>query len=396
MRTDGPADEPADESPVLAAVRRLAGRAGERSEEIAASRSLPADIVEELRATGILAMALPRELGGAEADPVDVLLAVEALSVADGSLGWCAAVALATAPVAAFLPEEGARQVFSRPDVFVGGSLNPREARARPAHGGLRVSGRWGFGSGSGHSAWMCGACVVVDDEGQPQLSEAGTPVVRLAFFPRSDLTIHDTWHVSGLEGTGSQDYSVDDVLVPAERTMAFDFVPWPAGDLWRIPPLSLLFGPLAAVPLGIARAAVDELVDLASAKTPYRSARRLADRDVIQAMVARAEAAVRSARHFLLGAMAELRDAARREEGATLHQRAVLRLACVNASRAAVEAVDLCYEAGGTTSLFTANRLNRLWRDVHAARQHVVLAHSGWETVGRVLLGLEPDTPLL
>ncbi len=383
-------------SPTLTAVRQLASRLGERSDEIAAARALPPDLVEELRATGIPAMFLPEELGGQEADPLEVMEAVEALSVADGSVGWCAAVTIGTAPLAAFLPEAGARQIFDRPDRLVGGSLNPREARGRQVGDGFRVTGRWGFGSGSQHSDWMGGGFVVVGDDGQPRLTETGAPAVRLGFFPRSDVTIHDTWHVSGLEGTGSHDYSVEDALVPGEQAMAFDFVPWPAGELWQIPAISLVFAPLAAVPLGIARAAVDGLVELAQAKTPYRSGRRLAERDVVQTMVAKAEATVRAARHFLFDAMAELCAAARRQEGVTLHQRAIVRLACVHASQAAADAVDLCYQGAGTTSLFTANRLNRLWRDVHAATQHVVLAYTGYETVGRVLVGLEPDTPLV
>ena len=365
-------------SPVLAAVRRLAGQLGDRSEEIATGRALPPDLVEALRGTGIAAMMLPKELGGEEADPLEVVEAIEALSVADGSVGWCAAVAVGTAPLAAFLPEAGARQIFDRPGRFIGGSLNPREARGRPRNGGFEVTGRWGFGSGSQHSDWMCGAFLVVDDGGQPQLSDAGSPIVRLGFFPRSAITIHDTWHVSGLEGTGSHDYSVEHTFAPDECTMGFDFVPWPAGDLWRVPAISLVFGPLAAVPLGIARAAVDELVRLA------------------QAMAARAEATVRAARLFLFDALAEVCAAAQREEGANLGQRAIVRLACVHATQAAARAVDLCYEAAGTTSLFTANRLNRLWRDAHAATQHVVLAYTGYETVGRVLFGLEPDTPLI
>lgn len=385
-----------DISQTLSTVRALAGRFGDRSAEDAEARCLPADVVDDLRASGIAAMALPRELGGEEADPLDVLLAVEALSTADGSLGWCAAVAVGTNALAAYLPEAGARHVFARPDVLVGGSFNAKEGRARPVDGGLRVTGRWGFGSGSEYNDWMCGAVVVVGDDGQPQRTDAGAPVARLVFFPRSDMAVHDTWHVSGLEGTGSNDYTVDDILVPTELTMAFDFVPWPAGRLWRLPALPLVFSPTAGVPLGIARAAIDELVALAGGKTPYRSGRRLADRDVVQVMVARAEATVRSARCFLLDAMAELRDAAWEGGRATLHHRAMVRLASVNASRAAVEAVDLCYEAGGSTSLFTAHPLNRAWRDAHAASQHVILAYNGWETVGRVLLDLDPDTALI
>ena len=396
--TSGGSDpqRPVHSSRALSAVRELASRACGRSQEIAQARALPADLVEDLRSTGILSMALPKELGGEEADPVEVLLAVEALATADGSLGWCAGIAVGTTPLGAYLPEQGARQVFPRPDVFAGGSFNSRDALARRVQGGFRVSGRWAFGSGNQHSAWMNGACVVVDETGRPEVAEGESPVAKIVFLPRSLLTIHDTWHVSGLEGTGSNDFSAEDVFVPAECTTSLGSTPWPKGALWRMPLLPLVFTPLAAVPLGIARAAIDELVRLADDKTPYRSSRRLAERDVAQSMVARAEAAVRSGRHFLLDAMAELRDAAYAGEVITMHQRAVLRLACVNAARAAVEATDLCYQAAGSTSLFTPNRLNRLWRDVHAAGQHVVLAYTGYETVGRVLFGLEADTPLL
>ncbi len=149
-------------------------------------------------------------------------------------------------------------------------------------------------------------------------------------------------------------------------------------------------------MPLGIARAAIAELVELARVKTPYRSSRTLAERDVVQAMVAEAEAVTRSARAFLLETLDEMWLAARRGEEADLKQRALARLAALNASRAGCRAVDLCYEAAGTTSIHTASPLRRHFADVHTASQHVVLAFTGWETVGRVLFGLEPDTPLL
>lgn len=379
----------------LGAVRGLAGRIRDLAPAIEGARALPPDLVDDLRRAGVFAMWLPRELGGTETTPDEVVRVVEALSEADGSTGWCAAVGIGTGALAAFLPEDGAREMYAHADRVAAGSFALR-GRAEAIPGGYRATGCWGFGSGSTHADWLCGGCVVVGPDGEPVTLEDGRPDARLMFFPATDVTVFDTWQVSGLRGTGSHDYGVERVFVPAARTTPFTFHPWPQGPLWRMPPMSLFFAPLAAVPLGIARASIAELVALAQAKTPYRSSRRLGERDVVQAMVAEAEAAVRSARAFLLETLEEVWVAARLGEEVGLHQRALVRLAVLNASRAGCRAVDLCYEAGGATSIHAASPLRRHFGDVHTASQHVVLAFSGWETVGRVLFGLEPDTPLL
>jgi alkylation response protein AidB-like acyl-CoA dehydrogenase len=379
-----------------AAAGRMAGAIAPRAAEIEAAGRLPDDVVAELRASGIPALWLPAELGGAEAAPSEVVDAIAVLSAADGSTGWCAAVAVGTNALAAYLPAEAAREIFPSPSTLAAGSFNPAgRARVEP-DGSLRLSGRWGFGSGGSHSDWLTGACVLVDDDGEPIVAEGGRPEARLAFFPVADATIHQTWHASGLRATASHDYEVDRLRVPATHALEFSFTPWPSGPMWRMPPMPLFFAPLAAVALGIARGAIDDLVALATGKTPYRSTRRLAERDVVQSMVARAEAATRSARAFLLEALDGLAAAAAGGDTVDLPERAIARLAVVNAAQAGRAAVDLCFEAAGTTALFVDHPLQRRHRDVHALGQHVVLAFSGLETVGRVLLGLEADTPLL
>jgi len=384
-----------DAASAVARMRLLGSSIRPLAADIESAGRLPDEVVADLRASGVFGMWLPSELGGAEASPRDVLAAVEELSAADGSTGWCAAVAVGTNALAAYLPEDGARKIFSTPSTIAGGSFAPT-GRAIVGDGVLRVSGRWGFGSGSLHSDWLCGVCVVTDEAGAPVVLGDGRPDARLVFFPAADATIHDTWHVSGLRGTGSHEFSVSELDVDAGHTMGMAFRPWPQGALWRMPPMSLFFTPMAAVPLGIARSAIDEVVGLAVQKTPYRSSRRLAERDVVQSMVARAEAALRSARAFLREATEEVWTGTGNGEPASLEQRALVRLAAVNAASAAVHAVDLCAEAAGSTALFTASPLQRHLRDVQAIRQHVVLAFPGFETVGRVLLGLEPDTQLL
>lgn len=374
----------------LAAARRMAGALAARSAEIEAAGRLPDDLVAALRASGIPALWLPAELGGAEAAPAVVVDAIATLSAADGSTGWCAAVAVGTNAVAAYLPEAGAREIFASPTTLAAGSFNAAGRATIDSDGNLCLTGRWGFGSGGSHSDWLSGACLLVDGDGQPLTDGEGRPQARLAFFPVSDTTIHDTWHTVGLRATASHDYEVEALAIPADHTMAFAFAPWPAGAMWRVPPMPLFFAPLAAVALGIARGAIDDLVELAAVKTPYRSNRRLAERDVVQSMVARAEALTRSARAFLVESLEAL------DAGAALHDRAIARLAVVNAASSAAAAVDLCFEAAGSTALFDDHPLQRRHRDVHAVGQHVVLAFPGLETVGRVLFGLEPDTPLV
>lgn len=380
----------------LAAARQMAPDLAARSTAIEAAGRLPDDVVNELRASGIPGLWLPAELGGAEATPAEVVDAIATLSAADGSTGWCAAVAAGTNALAAYLPIDGARDIFTGPSTITGGSFNPTGRATEGDDGTLHVSGRWGFGSGASHADWLAGTCLVVDDDGELLTTEDGRPQARLAFFPASVATIHDTWHTSGLRATASHDYEVKELDVPPSHTMAFTFTPWASGAMWQMPPMPLFFAPLAAVSVGIARGAVDDLVALAQTKTPYRSARRLAERDVVQSMVARAEAATRSARAFLLETLDELASAATNGVEVGLEERALARLAVVNAAQAGMTAVDLCFEAAGTTSLFVDHPLQRRHRDVHAIGQHVVLAFPGLETVGRVLFGLEPDTPLV
>lgn len=375
--------------------RALAARCREEALTTEVDRRVAPDLVDEMRRAGIFSMLLPHSMGGSESSPLAVLEVIETLAEADGSAGWCAMIGATTTALVAYLPESGAREIVTGPDTVVGGTFNP-QGRALPVDGGLLLTGRWPYGSGVEHSNWMAAASLVVGPDGKPVLLDGERPDARLTFFPCSEVEVHDTWDTVGMRGTGSHDFSVKEVFVPAAHATTFDFQAWPAGPLWRMPPFSVMFPPMAAVPLGIARAAIDEVVKLAPAKTPYRSTRRMADRDMVQVAVARAEALTRSGRAFLHDAVGELWDAALADRPATIEERAICRLASVHASQAAVEAVNLCFEAAGGSAVYGSSALQRLLRDVHVVGQHVVLAASGYETVGRVLLGLPPDTPLL
>jgi alkylation response protein AidB-like acyl-CoA dehydrogenase len=254
------------------------------------------------------------------------------------------------------------------------------------------MSGRWAFASGVHHCSWLMGGCVVFED-GKPVLLPSGQPDSRLLVFPASGATIHDTWTVSGLCGTGSHDMEVADLLVPRSRAISLmTDRPRVELPLYKFPVFGCLAVGIAAVSIGLARRAIDELVDLAGGKTPSASRRRLAERGFVQMQIAEAEALQRSARAFLLDTIAEIFEHASRGNDIELKQRALLRLAATHSVMLCKRAVDAMYDAGGGSSIYKSSPLQRCFRDVHAASQHMMVSSSTLELAGRVLAGLETE----
>jgi alkylation response protein AidB-like acyl-CoA dehydrogenase len=294
--------------------------------------------------------------------------------------------------IAGHLPPDVAHRIYSGGRTVVAGAVKPN-GKAFFADDGYRVTGHWAYGSGITHSSWTLGGCVVHDANG-PRKGPDGEPEVRQVLFPTSATEVIDTWRVSGLRGTGSHDYRVGDVFVSESYT-----IPFPpqavaqGGGLYAVPLLSLLCLAIAAVPLGIARAAIDEVSVLATAKAPQGSRTLLRDKPIVQAAVARAEALLGSARCYLIATAGRLWDEAARG-AVSMHQRAPFRLACAHAARASAEARDLMYDVAGGSAIYEAGHLARCFRDVHACTQHIATATSNFELVGRVLFGLDPDTP--
>jgi alkylation response protein AidB-like acyl-CoA dehydrogenase len=372
---------------VIAAIGEMAGPLRNRSAEIERARRLPADVVAALRSAGVFQLWMPRELGGLEAEPAVVLQIVETLAAADGSTGWCAATGLASNTVGAFVSEVGAHQLYPTGQEMAGGALMPGGKAVRQPDGSYLVSGKWSFGSGVQHCDWVVGGVLVTGN---------GPPEMRAVVMPAGQIEFLDTWDVVGLQGTASVDFRAEGVRVPAEHSLVPDCIsPWPAGPMWRIPLMSLIFPVLAAVPLGLARRAVAELRELALVKTPFRSDRLLAEREVVQASVARATALIESGHHYLAMSMQALWQAAADGSVPTVEQRAHARLAGVHATAGAAEAVLLCYRSAGSTALYDSNPLQRVLRDVNAATQHYGISAAAYELAGRALLGMEPDPKL-
>lgn len=381
------------EAGLIAAARALAPAIGEAQAETEQAGRLPAPLLAAMTEAGLFRLYLPRVLDGPELDPIAFTRVIEAVARVDGATGWNLTVGAVYSALAGFLREDVARMIWADPGTVIAGTINPT-GRAVAVPGGYRVSGRWGYGSGILHSTWVLGNCVVIEGE-EPRRQPDGSPEMRVVLMPRAACIVHDTWHVNGLRGTGSHDYEIADCFVPEERTLvAFTAAPTQPGTLYACPFITIFAASIAAPALGIARGAIDALVALAQAKTPTGARSLLRDRTAVQVAVAQAEALVGSGRAFLFETLGALWATMGAGEPVTLAQRAMVRIACAHAAISAARAVDLMYEAGGATANYTTSPLERAFRDVHAATQHIAVVPHNYELGGRVLLGLDPGTP--
>jgi indole-3-acetate monooxygenase len=379
------------ESPLQAA-QRIARRAAQLAEQIERERALPPALVAELVDAGLFRLCLPASLGGAEAPPAEMVRAIEELARGDGATGWCAAIASTSSLLGAYLPEAEAELIYAGGRGVSGGVFAPR-GRAERHQDGYLVNGRWAFVSGVAHCDWLMGGCVVFDGD-TPELLDGGGPDVRLMLMPAASVEVIDTWSVSGLRGTGSHDMVVSDELVPAARGVSlFTDRPRDPAALYEFPLFGLLAVGIAAVALGIARGAIEDLIGLAAGKTPAASTKTLAQRQAVQAEVARTEASLRAARALMLEQADSAWAAAVAGETVSTEHRLGLRLAATYATGVAADAVTSMYHAGGGSSIYDTSPLQRRFRDVHVATQHMMVAPPTWELTGRLLLGLPTDT---
>jgi len=378
----------------LAAARGLAPLVDGLRDRFDLDRSLPPVLVDAMHAAGLFRMWVPRDLGGAELDPLSFLTVIEELARLDGSVGWCAVIPAGYARLAGALAEDVAREMFqgSGRGLLVG-TLNPT-GKAVAVPGGYTVTGHWSYGSFIAYGEWILGNCITQDASG-PRRADDGSQEFRLCLFPRDAATVFDIWHVGGLRATGSNDFEVTDLFVPEAYTIRLqEFQPPPLrpGPLYAVPMTSTFVSCIATVALGIGRAAIDALIEIASSKTSAGSATVLRDKALAQADMARAEALLRSGRAFLFDELGAMWNNAVAGRIISLQERAQVRLAAVHAAQCAIQATDLMYQLGGGASLFQGGRLERCFRDVHAAGQHVAVSPlSNLEPIGRVLFGLPP-----
>ena len=380
---------------VLEAVQEVGPSIAERSSEIEAARRLPLEVVELLKPTGAFRMFAPAELDGPGVTPLEALEALAELAYHDGAVGWCSMISSTTTLLSYRMADDYAHEIFGSRDSITGGFVAPM-GRATPVDGGLKVTGRWAWGSGTQHCTWVGGGCLLVDESGTPTPRQDGlkNPFV---FFSPADVEWLDNWDVSGLKGTGSGDYQVSEAFVPEGR-----WVQLSAADPHREHPLAefsffgLLACGVASCAVGIGRRAIDELVDLARTKNPQGSSKPLASRTPIQADVAIAEAKLAAAWALMVQTVDDSWESAQTLTPATDEQKRLLRLCATHATQTAAEVCELMYKAAGGAAVYKTSPIQRTFRDCYVATQHAMVAPRTMELFGRMRLGIDTNTALL
>jgi indole-3-acetate monooxygenase len=385
----------AQQRDVMARALALQAFVREEAPRTESQGNLTAPVVQALLDAEMFYLMVPAALGGLEVDGRTYLEVVEAISAADGSTGWCVMIgAEVNAMLGVNLPEDVAHRILFQhgPICCAGSAIQDGTATIERTGDHYRVSGRWRFASGCNHSAYLF-AFAPLYASGQPVMQDHA-PTILMPFMAREGLEFHDTWHVAGLRGTGSADFTAKAVSLQPEMVVALGQAPLQPTTMFRLPFGAWLAMGKAAVATGIARGAIDECLTMVT-RTPAFSTSMLRDEARIQLQIADAEAYLRAARAFLYDALQDAWHAAEQGRAVTTRESAILRLASVHATKAACEAVELAYHAAGSVSLFEASPLQRALRDVHAVRQHMMVADRYRQDVGRVLLGLEPQESL-
>lgn len=375
---------------IVAAARALHPAIAAAIPAMESDRRLPPSLSDGIRDAGLYRMLMPAYLGGGEVAPLTYFNVVEAVAQADASAGWCVMISASTAYLSAFLPAETARTLFGARDAVASGVFAPM-GKALLDGDTYRLSGRWRWNSNGRNSTVLTAGSLVIDN-GRVRTFDNGNADHRMLIFPAGSAAFIDTWHTAGLKGTGSGDFAVTNVAVPAAHSVSlFTDRPQVDAPLYAFPAFGLLALGIAATASGNADAAMTEFRALAATKSPQASKRILADRATVQTDYAKSDAALASARALLVETVAAAEHAAASGTIPT-QEKARLRLACTHMTRTAAEVCRIMHDMAGGTAVFLDSPLQRRLRDAQTMTAHLMVAPPTYEIAGRAALGLDVD----
>ena len=372
----------------ISAIRALKDDIEKRIDETEAAKCVPSDLVEALRDRRLFSMAIPKSLGGEESDVLDILQAIQEASYSDSAVGWLAMIYLTTASTAAMLPPEWAQKIYRADNrVPISAGATAPTGKGTVVDGGVSVTGRWQWGSGTHHADWICGGTLVKEGDDIRRFP-TGEPMVHVMFFEKSQVKLHDNWDPSGLRGTGSVDFEVEEAFVPEGRwTVLGGSQRTIDAPLYRFPFFGLFAAAVASVPIGIARRAVDDFADLARKKIPAWQKKTINESSLTQMELGQAEAMVESAQRGLSHGVAEVWDKLCAGETASLEDKRQLRMLATSATLLCTQAVDKLYNAGGGTSVHSNCSMQRHFRDIHTATAHRMVGTGVLQLAGGIKL---------
>ena len=383
---------PVDSEAILSNARMIGPIIEEEADKFVEKRRLTDEIVALMRRAGLFRIAFPKAWGGPEMDILSQCKVMETLGYHDASAAWVAMICSDSGHYAARIDETEARVLYPDLDLLTSGAIAPM-GQAHIVDGGLKVSGRWNFGSGCLHADRLIAGCILFEN-GKPQMGPGGVPEFRAVWLPKDKVQIHDTWYTTGLAGSGSNDYSVQDIVVPR----ALSFHPFRIGA--RLEPLyryqGFFFANLPSVALGCARRMIDDFRELASRKitppmlTPLKNEYR--------AQLALAEATTRldAARAYQDSSLSSIWQTVSDGETPTVSQRAAVGMMAIHGLREALKVSEIVCEAAGSVALYASSPFDRRRRDLITMSNHIIGQQKTRATMGQMLFGEEvPMTPV-
>jgi len=362
------------------------------------NRTLTKPLVDALWDSGLMQFMNPKEAGGHEPGFAELIETWIEMARQDGSLGW---IGIANIPsscfAAAYLPDEGFDAVFTANDnrVTMGGQFFPN-GMGDKVEGGYRVTGAWQFGSGTGHSEYVCAGFLPMDG-GQMVMADEVMPLMMVAVVPRQQVTFTDGWHVQGLKGTGSYDYELKDVFVPASHTYPLmTRMPLRGGPMYKFGVMPLTGCGHAAWALGVSRSAIDDVLELAIAKTRMGESSSIAHKLTFQRNLAHHEGMWRAAHRLVLDTFTDMESRVAGGEELTPQMRCDMRIAATYATEASREIVQWAHLAAGTSAIREGSRLERAFRDMYTGTQHAFISENTYTEAGKMMLGLIQDSTAL
>ncbi len=375
----------------LAAARELEDSIRELRNDTEAQRRIAEPIVTQLKHCKLARMTLPTSLDGLESSPVEALQVYEALAGAEASVAWIVWNNSLPCLFSRYLADASRTEIFGNSNDLHANSTRP-SGTAIAVEDGYRVSGRWSLVSGCELAEWLALQCVVRSND---TATQAGPPETRFMFVRKGRFEILDTWHVGGLRGTGSHDVVVDDVFVADAHSLSPGDPPTLERPIGRIPIVCTLSAGFAAQAIGVAKMALDTVLDLAKTKITPGPMPDLRDRTASQSGFAELSSALDAARAHLHRSVGSVWDKAVATEPVTLPDIATIYSAALVADQLSVRVVDSMYAIGGTTSIYTSCPLERAHRDVHTMARHVMAQPMWLEEAGRVKFGMAPTNEL-
>jgi alkylation response protein AidB-like acyl-CoA dehydrogenase len=359
------------------------------------TRTLTPAIVDAMWSSGLMTAFNPVPAGGVEPSFPEMIDTWIEMAWQDGSFGW---VGIANLPssfaAAAYLPDAGFAEVFTTHDnrVTMGGQFFPN-GQGVAVPGGYRLTGAWSFGSGTGHAEYVAAGFMPMDD-GEVRWAGEGIPDMQVAVVPRAEVSFNDGWFVQGLKGTGSYDYSVDDVFVPEHRTFPL-FAREPKRG--RSPATRMGLMPVTAAghaswALGVAKSMLDDVQELAATKFRMSDMASLASRPTFQKDLAHHVSAWRAAHLLVVDAFSAAESAVAAGEVLTPMLRADMRAAAVYATDVSRECAQWAHLAAGTSSIREGARLERAFRDMYTGTQHAFISEKVAIDAAQIWLGVIDD----